>query len=114
YWYSNYLSWVERDYVHSKNEALDAIELEPLISHSYNTLASVYVCFEEFEEACKASQTAIELDPNAFLSYTSLAGGLYGVGKYEEAINAVQFAVGISARHQYVLLILSWLYAAVD
>ncbi|MEP6595301.1 MAG: adenylate/guanylate cyclase domain-containing protein, partial [Ginsengibacter sp.] len=40
YWYSNYLNWVEKDYFHAAEEAHKAIELEPLISHSYTTLSS--------------------------------------------------------------------------
>ncbi len=114
YWYSNYMCWVEKDYAYSAAEALKAIELEPLLSHSYNTFASVNVCKGNFEEACKLNRTAIELDANSFLSYTSLAAALHGLGKYEEAIDTIKIAVNISARHQYPLLILSWLYAAIN
>jgi TolB-like protein/Tfp pilus assembly protein PilF len=110
YWYSNYLSWVHKDYLHSEEEALNAIELEPLTSHSHNTLASVYLCSGKFEEARKASQTAIDLDANTFISYSCLSTSLFGLGKYEEAIEVSKHAVNISARHQYPLLELSWLY----
>jgi adenylate cyclase len=114
YWYSNYFTFVERDYSHSAEEAFKAIELEPLISHSHVTLSSVYVCSGKFEEARKSSQTAIELDANSFLSYCSLGMALFGLGKYEEAIEAIKLAVNISARHQYALLELSWLYSTID
>ena len=114
YWYSNYLSWVERDYFHSADEAFKAIELEPLISHSHNTLSSVYLCSGKFEEARKSSQTAIELDANSFLSYFCLSMALCGLGKHEEAIEAIQFGVNVSARNQYPLLELSWLYYMID
>ena len=77
YWYSNYLSWVERDYNHSLDEAFKAVELEPLISHSNSILSSVYVCSGDFEEARKASQRAIEIDGNTFLSYYSLCFALH-------------------------------------
>jgi adenylate cyclase len=114
YWYSNYLSWVERDYFHSAQEAFKAIELEPLISHSHNTLSAVYVCAGKFEEARQASQTAMDLDANSFISYSCLSAALYGLGKYEEAIEAIKFALNISARHQYSLIELSWLYYTTD
>ena len=114
YWYSNYISWVEKDFVHSAEEALKAIELEPLISHSHNTLSSVYVCSKEFEKACTSSETAIELDASSFLAYTSLSMGLYGLGKYEEAIEAIKLAVSVSGRHQYSLFMLSWVYSKLD
>ena len=114
YWYSNYLSWIEKDYFHSAEEAFKAIELEPLISHSHNTLSSVYLCSEKFEEARKSSQTAIELDADSFLSYSSLCVALHGLGKYEEAIEAIKFAVKISGRHQYPLFQLAWLYSVVE
>jgi adenylate cyclase len=114
YWYSNYLSWVEKDFDHSLKEAFKAIELEPLISHSNSVLSSVYVCLRDFEEACKASQKAIEIDGNTFLSYFSLCFALHGLGKDEEAMEAIKIAVTISARHQYPLMQLSWLYSLED
>ncbi|HEV8080950.1 MAG TPA: adenylate/guanylate cyclase domain-containing protein [Chitinophagaceae bacterium] len=113
YWYSNYLSWIEKDYRHSEKEALEAIEVEPLISHSHITLSSAYLCSEEFEKSRKSSQAAIELDANSFLSYSSLCMALYGLGKYEEAIAAIKFAVKISGRHQYPLFQLAWLYSMI-
>jgi len=114
YWYSNYLNWVEKDYVHSSQEAHKAIDLEPLIAHSYTTLASVDVCFGNFEAARMLSETAIELDADSFLSYCSLCMALHGLGKYEEAIEAIKVAVKISARHQYPLFMLSWVYATIN
>jgi adenylate cyclase len=111
YWYSNYLSWVERDYDHSLEEAFKAIELEPLISHSNSILSSVYVCSGDFEEARKASQKAIEIDGNTFLSYFSLCFALHGLGRDDEAIEAIKIAVNISGRHQYPLMQLCWLYS---
>ena len=110
YWYSNYLTWVERDYVHSTDEASKAVELEPMISHSHTTLATVYFCSGKFEEACKSSQTAIDLDPNTFISYSCLSAALCELGKYDEAIEVSKLAVNISARHQYPLIELNWLY----
>lgn len=114
YWYSNFLNWVEKDYVHSAQEAFVAIELEPLISHSHTALASVYVCSGKFEEACKSNQTAIELDSNFFLPYLSMGAALHGLGKLNEAIDVIKLAVNISGRHQYTLLILSWLFCAIN
>jgi tetratricopeptide (TPR) repeat protein len=114
YWYSNFLSWIGKDFSHATDEALKAIELEPLVSHSHNTLATVYICEGKFDEAINASQTAIELDANSFISYSCLSAGLSGLGQYEEAIEAVKTALNISARHQYSLIELSWLYYKVD
>jgi TolB-like protein len=114
YWYSNYLSWVPRDYFNSTEEAFKAIELEPLISHSHNTLSSVYVCSGKYEEALTAGQTAVEIDANSFLSYSGLCMALHGLGRYEEAIETIKLAVDISGRHQYPFLQMCWLYAAID
>jgi adenylate cyclase len=110
YWYSNFLTWVERDYIHSTKEAFKSIELEPLISHSHTTLATVYFCSGNFEEALKSSQTAIDLDPNTFISYSCLSACLSELGKYDEAIEVSKLAVTLSGRHQYPLIELNWLY----
>ncbi|MEO8766306.1 MAG: adenylate/guanylate cyclase domain-containing protein [Ginsengibacter sp.] len=114
YWYSNYLSWADMDYEHSTKEAYKAIELEPLVSHSHNTLSSACVCFGKFEEARKSAQTAIELDANSFLSYCALCMALYGLDRYDEAVEAIQFAVSTSGRHQYAMLVSSWIYGMGD
>ena len=114
YWYSNYLSWVEKDFFHSVEEALKAIEVEPLISHSHITLASAYLCCGKFEEALNCSKTAIELDANSFIAHSCLSTSLYGLGKYAEAIEATKFSVNISGRHQYPLIELSWLYYMIN
>lgn len=110
YWYSNYISWVEKDYVHSAAEANKAIDLEPLISHSHNTLSSVYVCSGDYEKAVRSSETAIDLDAGSFLAYTSLSMALQGLGKYQEALEAISLAASISGRHQYTMFMMSWLY----
>ncbi len=114
YWYSNFLSWVYKDYIGAANEAFKAVELEPLLSHSYITLSSVYVCSGNFEKACDACETAIELDSKSFLSYSSQSMALLALGKYDEAVEAIKFAVTISGRHQYPLLELAWLYFKTD
>ena len=114
YWYSNYLTWVERNYIHSSAEALKAIELEPLVSHSHTTLATVYFCAGNFEEARRSSQIAIDLDPNTFISYGCLGAALSGLEKNEEAIEASKISVDVSARHQYPLIWLCWLYYKTD
>ncbi|MEP6616067.1 MAG: adenylate/guanylate cyclase domain-containing protein [Ginsengibacter sp.] len=111
YWYSNYLCWVEKNYEHSAEEAFKAIDLEPLVSHSHNTLASVYIGFNKFEEARNVSQAAIELDPNSFLSYCALCMANHGLGKFDEAMDAIQIAIKISGRHQYTLHVMCWLYS---
>ena len=114
YWYSNFLSWVNKDYENSTREGFKAIELDPLISHYHNSLATVYLCFGKFEEARNSSQTAIDIDPSSFISYSCLSMALYGLGKYDEAIEASKLSVTYSARHQYPLLELSWLYSKGD
>ncbi len=110
YWYSTYLCWVQRDCLLAIEEGFKAIELDPLISHSHNSLSIVYLCFEKFEEARNASQIAIDIDPSSFISYSCLSMALHGLGKNAEAIEASKLAVTYSARHQYPLLELSWLY----
>lgn len=110
YWYSNYLSFIKRDFEGSVAEAFKSIELEPFIPHTHNTLVSVYLCLGKYEEAVKASKTAIELDENTFLSYYFYSTALCGLGRYEEAKEAIGFAIEISGRHQYAVSQLSWLY----
>ena len=114
YWYSNFLSWVYKDYVGAAREAFKAIEFEPLLSHSYITLSSVYVCSGNFEKACDACETAIELDSKSFLSYSSQSMALLGLGRFDEAFESLNFAVSISGRHQYPLLELAWAYFKTD
>ncbi len=114
YWYSNYLSWVPKDHFHAGEEALKAIELEPMISHSHNTLASSYVCSGKYQEALTSSKKAVELDQNSFLSYCALCMSLNGLGRHNEAIEVMKTGVEVSARHQYALLVLSWLYGIGD
>ncbi|MEP6584959.1 MAG: adenylate/guanylate cyclase domain-containing protein [Ginsengibacter sp.] len=114
YWYSNFLSWVYRDYTGAVEEAFKSIELEPLLSHSYITLSSVYVCSGDFEKAFEACETAIELDSKSFLSYSSQSMALWGLQKPAEAIESIKFAVTVSGRHQYPLLELAWLYFKTD
>ena len=74
----------------------------------------MYVCSGDFEEARKASQKAIEIDGNTFLSYYSLCFALHGLGRDDEAMEAIKIAVNISARHQYPLMQLCWLYYLKD
>ena len=114
YWYSNFISWIEKDYELAIREANKAIELEPLLSHCYNVLSSVHVCNGSYEEAREASITAIELDASSFLSYSSLGMSLSGLKLYNEAIEVLKTGVNISGRHQYSLLELSWLYSLTD
>lgn len=99
YWYSNFISWIQKDYQLAIREAKKAIELEPLLSHCYNVLSSVYVCNGAYEEAREASMTAIELDANSFLSYSSLAMSLSGLKLYDQAIEALKTGINVSGRH---------------
>jgi adenylate cyclase len=114
YWYSNYLSFIKRDYDHAVSEALRSVELDPLVSHTQNTLATVYVCFGKYEEARKVGEKAVDLDANAFLSYYFLSTALCGLGEYQQAIETINFAINLSGRHQYTLSLLSWLYYKSD
>ncbi len=113
YWYSNFISFVYKDSKLATQEAKTAIELEPLLSHSYNVLSSAHLCTGEFEEAKQASLIAVELDANSFLSYNSLGMSLCGLKKYDEAIEMLKTGVKVSGRHQYSLFELSWLYSLV-
>jgi TolB-like protein/lipoprotein NlpI len=111
YWYSQYLCWIEKDYNAAVQEARYAIELEPLVSHSHHLLAFVHYNYDHFEEALEASNMAIELDPNSFLAYSSLGMSLYGLNKYDEAVKALLQSAALSARHQYPLLQLFYVYS---
>jgi TolB-like protein/class 3 adenylate cyclase/lipoprotein NlpI len=112
YWYSYYLSFVERKFEESINWARKAAEqLEPYVSLSHHALAVVYINAGKFEEALKASKLAIELDPNTFLGYRTLGVSLAELHRYEEAIEAFKISVILSAQHPWLLVELCCLYA---
>ena len=114
YWYSNFISFIYKDYNLATQEAQKAIQLEPLLSHCHNVLSSAHLCNGSFEEARDASLTAVELDANSFLSYSSLGMSLCGLKKYDEALDVLKIGAKVSGRHQYSLLELSWLYYLTD
>jgi len=111
YWHSQYLCWIEKDYSSAVKEAQFAIELEPLVSHSYHLLAFVQYNYGKFNEALEASKMAIELDPGSFLAYSSLGMSYYGLNNYEEAVKALLQSLELSERHQFPLLQLFYIYS---
>ncbi len=114
YWHSNYLSWVTRDHLLAIKQAFRAIELEPMMSHSHSTLSSAYICYGKHQEALISGQTAVELDDNSFLGYCAVCMALNRLGRNDEAIETIKKGVTVSARHQYALHLLGWLYGVID
>ena len=112
YWYSYYLSFVERQYEESIREAKSLAEhLEPLVPLFHHALSVMYICAGRFEEGLRASETAIELDANSFFSYRGLGLSLAGLNRYAEAIEALKTAVVLSLRQPLPLVELSWVYS---
>ena len=111
YWYSQYLCWIAKNYDAAVAQTKVAIELEPLVSHSYHLLAFVQYNYGKFKEALENSNIAVELDSNSFLAFSSLGMSLYGLNKYDEAVKALLQSAALSARHQYPLLQLFYIYS---
>jgi tetratricopeptide (TPR) repeat protein len=112
YWYSYYLSFVERKYEESIREAKSLAEhLEPLVPLFHHALSVMYICAGRFEDGLRASEMAIELDANSFFSYRGLGLSLAGLNKYAEAIEALKTAVLLSLRQPLPLVELSWVYS---
>ena len=111
YWYSYYLSYVERKWEASIKQAKKASEmLEPLWPLSHHTLSIMYVNAGRFEEGLEASKMVIELDPNSFPGYRGLGLSLAGLGRNEEAIAALKTAAALSLRQPLPLAELAWAY----
>ena len=111
YWYSYYLSFVERKYEGSICAAKNAVHLEPLVPLFHHALSVIYICAGRFEEGLGASEMAIELDANSSYGYRGLGLSLAGLNKYAEAIEALKTAVLLSLRQALPLVELSWVYS---
>ncbi len=112
YWYSYYLSLIEREYEESIREAKKACEiLEPMVPVSHHILSIMYINAGRYEEGVKASKLAIELDLNSYPGYRGLGLSLAGLNKYPEAIEAFSTAVQLSSRQMLPLVELCWVYS---
>lgn len=112
YWYSYYLSFIDRNYEDAINQAkITADVLEPLVPISHHILSIMYINGGKFKEALEASKMAIELDASSFPGYRGLGLSLAGLNKYEEAIEAFKTTVQLSSRQSISLVELSWAYS---
>jgi adenylate cyclase len=115
YWYSYYLSYIERKNEEAINVARKAAEiLEPLMPVSHHILSIMYINAGRFEDGLQASKMAIELDANSYPGYRGLGISLAGLNKNEEAIEAFKTAVLISSRQLLPLVELCWVYSFSD
>ena len=115
YWYSYYLSYIERKNEEAINVARKAAEiLEPLMPVSHHILSLMYCNTGRFEDGLQANKMAIELDANSYPGYMGLGISLAGLNKYEEAIEAFKMAVQISSRQLVPLVELCWVYSLSD
>jgi tetratricopeptide (TPR) repeat protein len=111
-WYSYFLSFVERKFDTSIQEARIAAEqLEPLAAISHHVLSMMYINAGRFEEGLEESKLAIELDENSFPGYRGLGICLAELKKYEESIDALKSAVRLADRHPWPLVELCWVYS---
>jgi len=113
YWYSLFLSTVERDHQHAIKEGTKALELEPLTAVQYSLMAVVYLGAGRFEDAVKACEMGALLDDKSFLSYRYLGLSLALLKRYDEAIDALKRAAILSIRHQWPLSDLCWIYSVI-
>ncbi len=112
YWYSYYLSFVERKSEEAIREAKNAaVHLEPLSPLSHHVVSIMYVMAGRFKEGIEASKMAIELDPDSFPAYRGLGLNLAGLNRYEEAIEALKMAVILSRQQPLPMVELSWIYS---
>jgi adenylate cyclase len=112
YWYSYYLSFVERKSEESVREAKYAAEhLEPLVAFSHHVLAMMLVNARRFEEGVLESKMAIELDADYSPGFRGLGLNLAGLKKFDDSIEALKIAVQLSARHPWYLVELGWVYS---
>lgn len=112
YWYSYYLSFIERNFELSIKEARIAAEnLDPLVAISHHVLSMMYINAGKFEEGLEESKLAIELDENSFPAYRGLGISLAKLKKYKKSIDALKKAVRLSARHPWPMVELCWVYS---
>ncbi len=112
YWYSYYLSFIDRNYEEAINQAkITADVLEPLVPISHHILSIMYINAGKFEEALQASKMAIELDASSFPGYRGLGLSLAGLNKYAEAVEAFKTTVQLSARQPISMVELCWAYS---
>jgi TolB-like protein len=114
YWYSYYLSFIDRNYEEAINQAKMSVDvLEPLVPISHHILSIMYINAGKFDEALQASKMAIELDASSFPGYRGLGLSLAGLHKYSEAIEAFKTTVELSSRQPISLVELSWAYSLI-
>ncbi len=112
YWYSYYLTFVERKYDEAIEEAKKSAEvLEPLVAISHHILSIMYMNAGRYEEGVQSSKQALELDANSYPGYRGLGLNLAGLKKYNEAIETFQIALSVSARQPLPLVELAWVYS---
>jgi TolB-like protein len=111
YWYSLYLTTVERKLEDAIREGTKALELEPLTAVQYSLMAVVYLNVGRFEEALRSAEMAVLLDASSFLSYRYLGLSLAILKRFTEAIEAFETSVSLSSRHQWPLADLCWVHA---
>lgn len=111
YWYSYYLSFVERKYDEAIEEAKKGEVLEPLVPISHHVMSIMYMNAGRFEEGVQASRKTLELDANSYPGYRGLGLNLAGLKKYDEAIEAFQMAVSFSSRQPLPLVEFAWVYS---
>lgn len=111
YWYSYYLSFVERNHEEAVRHALIGAEkLEPLVPIAHHILSIMYFNAGNFEEGLAASKTAIELDENSYPGHRSLGLNLGGLKRYTEAVEAFRKAIELSENQSLPMAELCWIY----
>jgi TolB-like protein/class 3 adenylate cyclase/Flp pilus assembly protein TadD len=112
FWYSYYLVFLEGNFDEAIKLSKKAAEqLEPFVSISHHVLSVVNITAGNYDQAIASSKKAIELEPATFPGYRTLGISLMKLGRYDESIEAFNKSALFSARHPWILVELSCLYA---
>jgi adenylate cyclase len=103
YWYSFYLSVVEKDLARAQEEGFAAIEVEPHNAISYYVTGLAFLAERNFPKALELAYKAIEIDPSLFLPYFLVGWCSILQEDFETAEKYLDLALNLSGRHSWPL-----------
>ncbi|MEP7317915.1 MAG: adenylate/guanylate cyclase domain-containing protein [Panacibacter sp.] len=103
YWYSFYLSIVEKDLKKAEEEGLMSTALEPENAIAYHITGLAFLAQRKFDEAINQANKAIEIDATLFLPYFLIGWCYIEKGELPKAIEYLNTSLNLSARHAWPL-----------